>query len=859
MKNKLAAVFVFTFSLFSCYSFGQSALDQDEVETYKEEVEKLISFIQYMFNALGSQDLSVQDKDVIVNESYLKAFRDSQVQIEDDLIAGRQVAINKDVQAYLKDIDFFYENVKFDFRIEEIREGINAQGQLFFRVKLNRNLQGTTVEGKTIDNNITRYVEVNLDKENKDLRIASIYTTKIAEKEELINWWTSLPPTWKNILGDNVIAYDNYALSEVSIVNDTSYVIGSMVFHDSDLDISRAIKEAAAVESLDLSNRSDIISIEPVYEMTELKELNISNTSVSSLFPLRNLNSLESLNCSFTTIESLEPLIYCIRLQNLDISNTNIIDLAPIENLRQLETLKADNLVLGSLDVIGNLTALSSLSFENNTALRSLDIIENLGGLTFLNINGSEVSALDPLKSLSQLRTLDISNTPVTSLAALSESDAIENVSMLNTGISSLEPLINTSVKQIFCEGSEISRQEIIDFLKKKPDCEIIFQTKDLRAWWRSIPENWKKIVFNKVVIEGDPTPEMLHQLIKIDTVNISGHSEIDNLAPLEKLLVLRKLNCSNTSITDLSPLAAQTSLEELNFSNTLVSDLSPLRQLDNLTSVNGSRTRVASIAAFENFLELEKLYFDNTNIKNIGVINSLPSFKAGYFDNTQVTDDQVAKLEYDGESAVVVYKTDHLRQWWGNLTDEWQDMFRKELNFDKRPSREEIHKLTGLEKFEVTSIFIDDISVMGEFVRLKELRFNDTQVSDISPLAKMTKLEVLDCSRNPISSLKPLANLTSLRILYADNTQIEDIDALKKLVLLEELKFSGTEVKDLRPLENLVKLRVLEFSNTRVKNIKPIMDLTQLRELKCYNNKLNSKRIDEFREQHPHCQVVFY
>ena len=46
-----------------------------------------------------------------------------------------------------------------------------------FKVSLSRNLQGITIDGDTVNNNQPRYIEVNLDQENRDLKIASIYTT----------------------------------------------------------------------------------------------------------------------------------------------------------------------------------------------------------------------------------------------------------------------------------------------------------------------------------------------------------------------------------------------------------------------------------------------------------------------------------------------------------------------------------------------------------------------------------------------------------------------------------------------------------------------------------------------------------
>src|SRR6476619_1766197 len=76
-------------------------------------VKEMIGFLGYLLNTLGDPETPAQDKAVIVNESYSKIFRDGKVQVEDDLDASRVVITNKDIQAYLKDVDFFFTNAKF--------------------------------------------------------------------------------------------------------------------------------------------------------------------------------------------------------------------------------------------------------------------------------------------------------------------------------------------------------------------------------------------------------------------------------------------------------------------------------------------------------------------------------------------------------------------------------------------------------------------------------------------------------------------------------------------------------------------------------------------------------------------------
>jgi len=142
---------------------AQQALSGEEIDEYRAQAQQLVSFLQFTLNTIGDPDVPVKEKDIIINQSYLKFFESDKVQIEDDLVEQRDVPVNKDVQAYLKDIDFFFQKVTFEFTVEEITEEINEKDQLFFKIQLNRNLQGITIEGDTVNTNRVRYIEINLD------------------------------------------------------------------------------------------------------------------------------------------------------------------------------------------------------------------------------------------------------------------------------------------------------------------------------------------------------------------------------------------------------------------------------------------------------------------------------------------------------------------------------------------------------------------------------------------------------------------------------------------------------------------------------------------------------------------------
>ena len=236
-----------------------------------------------------------------------------------------------------------------------------------------------------------------------------------------------------------------------------------------------------------------------------------------------------------------------------------------------------------------------------------------------------------------------------------------------------------------------------------------------------------------------------------------------------------------------------------------------------------------------------------------------LDEFSIAYFDRTQVSDEDVSDLDFDETKSVVIYKSDKLRVWWGNMDDQWQDSFRGILTMSSRPNDEELHRLASLRKINVNGTSIRNLDPIPEFVRLESLSFSDTRIASLYPLINLRKLRELNCPRNPIADIEALTALNSLEVLDLDNTQIKDIKGIRNLTNLRVLKFSGTMVKDISPIEELKDLEVLEFSKTRVKQVNALENLTNLKMLKCYNNKISAKKIEDFKSNNPDCEVVFY
>src|SRR6267142_5152978 len=257
----------------------------------EKKVRDIVAFLEFVLNTLGSSSTSARDKDVLITQTYSKIFRDDKVQIEDDLDEERKVVTNKNVVAYLKDVDFFFKDIKFEFTIESIQSGVSANNSPFYKVSLKRNLTGTTAEGTSVNKTIPRFIEINYNPEDKDLKIVSIYTNEFNEKDALMNWWAQLSFEWQTLFKTKLDLADSVGLPE--------------------------IRKITALETLDLSNNRYVQTIEPLAQLANLKTLNLSKTSINDLSPIRNLTELVELDLSNTKIKDLLPLKYSNKVVKL--------------------------------------------------------------------------------------------------------------------------------------------------------------------------------------------------------------------------------------------------------------------------------------------------------------------------------------------------------------------------------------------------------------------------------------------------------------------------------------------------------------------------------------------------------------
>jgi len=806
----LFVIFVFTSTVLGkpFTAYGQ----EDSTVVQIDRVKELITYLEYALNTIGDAYTPPREKDIIITTSYSKFFRDEDVQVEDDLDLNRSTVTNKDVQAYLKDVEFFFKSVSFKLDIEEVQPLLNDSSQLFYLVKLNRNLSGITVLDDTINQTITRYVEVNYYEANDDLKIVSYYTTKLSEKEDLMYWWEQLSFEWKYIFQQRFNYFDSVGYEELKIL--------------------------IMIDSLDLSSNRYIDDFEPLFKLDRLTYLNLSNTSINNLTPLRVHNKIRHLDISNTKIDSLDYIKYAADLAYLNLSGLKIKDLSILEYFPKLEHLNLEGCAIDSMSFSTEFQKLTKLEIPYFNS-DSYNWLIRMPRINYLDASYSNISDLGVLAENKNIQTLILAGTEVTDLHLLRDLPALEVLNLESTNIQSLEGLSGmASLRKIYCDNSSITREDANDFMNLNSNTLVIFESEELQTWWNDLDNSLQSKFSEDFSISQQPSVDELARITKNDSLDLSGlktTSELPDLWPFRNLVYL---DIHETYISDISTITQLPHLTYLDAGSSNISNIDSLTELKNLNYIDLHSTRVSSVESL-------------TGLRSLTYLN---------IDDAQVKKEDILKFIESNPECLVIYRSVYLINWWEGLADEWHDIFMKNAGLNQNQIDERtLHIISYLENIKIDSVDVQDLNPLDEFYYLKKLEINRVNINDVTSLTHHTGLTSLTFSASPINDFNPLTALKQLKYLDISNTGIVDLEFTAELKALEVLKVSGTKIKNLNSTEELTHLKELDISNTSIKSLKPLRDLTNLELIVCYNSNLKEKVIDDFKSDNPNCKVLFY
>ena len=133
---------------------------------------------------------------------------------------------------------------------------------------------------------------------------------------------------------------------------------------------------------------------------------------------LKELTSLRFLDLSFSTVTNVDALKELTQLQGLDVSFTGVENIDALKELSGLRTLTLSVTQVENIDALEGLSSLQQLTLSR-TRVKNIDALKGLSGLQQLDLSSTKVENIDALKGLSGLQQLDLSNTKVENIDAL--------------------------------------------------------------------------------------------------------------------------------------------------------------------------------------------------------------------------------------------------------------------------------------------------------------------------------------------------------------------------------------------------------------------------------------------------------
>jgi len=841
-------VLLFSAVMFLCVNaFAQKKGSQPDkdIQEYKEQINVMVKYLEDTFTFIGDPENTTQEKDIIFRESYLKIFKDEDVQVEDDLDQNRRTSINKDIQAYLKDIDFFFKDIKFSFEIEKIETKTNDNDDTYFLVTTMRTMNGHNISGDTVNDRLKRFMEINLDPFKKDLKIASIYTTKPNVTEELRNWWNKMPLAWKQYFGENNFIFDTIELKNLSHIYLDSIVVSKSVGDETieetmaaDMPIVySALSALSKITNIDVSYNTEIHSLDPLLEMSDIVSIDCSNTDIWDVSPIRNLSKVKNVNICNTLIDDISSLKYNSDMTVFKADNTKLTNIETVSCFNQLTALSLSGDAISDITPINNCTLLTHLDIAGTNVV-SLDSVTLPSTLHYLNISNTEISDLSPIQHLTDLQSINLDYTRIADLSPLANMHKLYEIQCSNTNVADIMPLKDIpQLVRIYCDNTNIDSQKANDFYKANSNVMVIFETATLKTWWEELPVYWKTAFIKQTNIDIDPSPEELHSLIQIKSLEVDA--AIQDATPINRLTNLEKLNIANTKIIDIESFRSLLNLKTLEMQNTKIKDLNPLGNLENIQEINIENTLVSDLSPLKNS-------------------NNLLIVKA---EKSKIDDATVFDLKVAQPQVTVIYQTSKLDIWWKTLNKNWRDVFKEYVSVDPDPKPIQLQQVADITEINVDSNKhnITSLESLSKLHFIKKLIINDNQLTDLSPLAGMRFLEELSVSGNAIDNILPLADVTTLKSLSLENTLVTDISILENMPNLKVLNIAGTSVKNIKALSNCDKLEELNIANTPIKSLSPVMNTKTLKHVKAFNTRIKKKEIDVLKFQHKDINVVYY
>jgi internalin A len=209
----------------------------------------------------------------------------------------------------------------------------------------------------------------------------------------------------------------------------------------------------------------------PIFEedALTLTALSCEGDNITSLEGIEAFSNLQSIDFGYkgTSIDNLTPLAALGKLTRVNISRSNITDISPLAALRLVHLDLSDNHIT-DLTPLAGITTLSTLVLyhQGPDYISDVSPLDNLTGLTLLDLEANRITDISPLRNMKHLRYLHLKDNRLTSIEPLTGLERLELVNLSLNALTDLTPLSSsTGITTLYADANRISSLDFISAL----------------------------------------------------------------------------------------------------------------------------------------------------------------------------------------------------------------------------------------------------------------------------------------------------------------------------------------------------------------------------------------------------------
>lgn len=243
----------------------------------------------------------------------------------------------------------------------------------------------------------------------------------------------------------------------------------------------------------------------------------------------------------------------------------------------------------------------------------SLDGIQNLTGLTRLNLINRLITDISPIRSLTNLVNLNLHTNWFSDLSPVSGLTNLEQLVVSENPIFDISPLAGlTKLRRLHVHG--LYPHQLQHYLDMDDGRD-------------------PNVVFN-----GITDISALAGLTEMRLLRIHLNA-ISDIGPLANLTKLTHLRIYNSEIKDISALANMNELTLLWANNNQIEDISALRGKPALVQLSLNDNAISDVSALQDSINLRYLFLSNNNIEDIAPLRRLHALQVLRLENNDITD----------------------------------------------------------------------------------------------------------------------------------------------------------------------------------------------------------------------------